>query len=229
MDIKANADNLARSIEYLNTQAEPGYHLAVLGGSMGGIVTRTMFVRERDGMGVDTYVSLDSPHWGVYLSKWAVDLATLAIDYEAAHQMHNGDPEYNKLYGLLRRIESRSSFKKRVIVPMNTLAIALSDGSQGFWRVGWNDLFLHNKYYGVSSYVQESGLRSTYMPYHSTAYLDNVRTIKKQRFGFSLYRYRDQTSSYFDKVIANEADEHAAPDYAIEQAVNFIMEQGPQS
>ena len=229
MDIKANADNLARFIEYLDTQAESGYHLAVIGGSMGGIVTRTMFVQERDDMGVDTYVSLDSPHWGVYLSNWAVDLATLAIDFEAAHQMHNGDPKYKKLYGWLRRVESRPYFKKRVIRPMNTLAIALSDGSKGFWKVGWNDLFLHNKYYGASSYVQESGLRSTYMPYHSTAYLDDVRTKKKQRFGYNRYRYRNLTSSYFDKVIANEADQHAAPEYAIEQAVNFILEQGPQS
>ena len=227
IDLKANADNLARFIEYLDSQASSNYHLAVLGGSMGGIVARTMFVQENDDMGVDTYVSLDSPHWGVYLSEWAGDLAAMAIDYEAAHQMHNGDPAYEEHYGWLRRVERTGKFKRKVIRPMNTLAIALSDGSDGWWKVGWDDLYLHNKYYPVSSYVDVSGLHSTYMPYHSTAYLHNIKTKKKVRFGYTRYKYRNLKSRYFDSVIANKADEHAAPDYAVMQALEFVLEEGP--
>lgn len=227
IDLKANADNLARFIEYLDTQAVPDYHLAVLGGSMGGIVARTMFVQELSDMGVDTYVSLDSPHWGVYLSEWAGELATLLIDYEAAHQMHRGDPAHRKHFRWLREVEFSESFRNEINNPMSTLAIALSDGSDGYWRVSWDKLHLHNKYYPVSSYVKESGLRSTYMPYHSTAYLDNPRTRKKVRLGYNRYKYRDLTSSYFDEVIANRRDEHAAPDYAVVQAVEFILLHGP--
>ncbi len=227
MDLKANADNLARFIEYLDTQADADYHLAVIGGSMGGIVARTMFVQENSDMGVDTYASLDSPHWGVYLSAWAGDLATLAIDYEAAHQMHHGDPAYRKHYNWLRKVEATKAFKKNVNRPMNTLAVALSDGSQGYWKVRWDDLLIHNKFYPVSSYVKQSGFRSTYMPYHSTVYLDSTKTKKKERFGYTRYKYRNLTSSYFDQVIANKADEHAAPDYAVVQALGFVLEQGP--
>lgn len=228
IDLRENADNLAQFIQYLDSQADENYHLAVVGGSMGGIVARTMFVQENQDMGVDTYVSLDSPHWGVYLSEWAGDLAAQVIDFEAAHQMHNGDPAYEELYGWLRKVESTKKFKQQVNQPMDTLAIALSDGSDGYWKVRWNDLFLHNKYYPVSSYVNLSGLRSTYMPYHSTVYLDNYQTKKKRRFGYVQYKYRNQTSSYFDRVIANKRDEHAAPDYAMAQALEFVLEQGPQ-
>jgi PGAP1-like protein len=226
-DLKDNADNLARFIEHLDSQADENYHLAILGGSMGGIVARTMFVQEGDDMGVDTYVSLDSPHWGVYLSRWAVDLATLAIDFEAAHQMHHGDPAYEEHYGWLREVESTQHFKRNVNEPMNTLAIALSDASKGYWKVSWDDLFAHNKYYPVASYFSASGLRSTYMPYHSTAYLDSYRTKRKDRWGYSRYKYRNKTSSYFDKVIANKRDEHAAPDYAVAQGLDYILEHGP--
>jgi len=228
MDLTANADNLARFIEYLDTQAEPNYHLAILGGSMGGIVARTAFAHENSSMGVDTYVSIDSPHWGVYLSNWVGDLAGLAIDYEAAHQMHHGDPAYAEHYGRLRNIESSPYFKNQVNGPMNTCAIALSDGSEGFWEVSWHDQLTHNKYYPVSSYFKQSGLKSTYMPYHSTVYLDNYTTEKKMRFGYATYKYRSQNSSYFDKTIANPADEHAAPRYAIIQALRFILQNRPQ-
>ena len=41
IDLKQNADNLARFIEHLDTEAPEGYHLAVMCGSMGGIVART--------------------------------------------------------------------------------------------------------------------------------------------------------------------------------------------
>ena len=227
MDLKDNADNLARFIEYLDTQAPEDYHLAVLGGSMGGIVARTMFVQEESGMGVDTYVSVDAPHWGVYLSNWAGDLAALAIDYPAAHQMHNGDPAYKQHYQWLRSVERSDWFREEVNGPMNTCAVALSDGSAK-WSVSWDDLALHNKYYPVSSYVEASGLTSTYMPYHSTVYLDRTATKSELRFGEKRFRYRDLTSSYFDQVYANPRDEHAAPPYAVLQAVRCVAKYAPR-
>lgn len=224
IDLKANAGNLARMIEQLDSQADGDYHLAILGGSMGGIVARTMFVQENNDMGVDTYVSLDSPHWGVYLSNWVGDVPAQIIDTKAARQMYNGDPAYKEHYGWLRSVEGTRAFKRKINRPMDTCAITLSDGSQGFWKVSWNDLALHNKYYPVSSYVSYSGLKSTYMPYHSTAYLDSFKLKKKNRGGFNLYRYADHTSSYFDQVIPNKADEHSAPAYAWLEALVFIIE-----
>ncbi len=226
IDLKHNADNLAHYIDYLDTQAPEDYHLAVMGGSMGGIVIRTMFVQELSDMGVDTYVSIDSPHWGVQLSNWAGDLAALAIDYPAAHQMHRGDPAYKEHYGWLRRVERSDWFRENVNGPMNTCAVALSDGT-GEWKVSWDDLALHNKFYPVSSYVENSGLTSTYMPYHSTVYLDRTATRSKLRFGGKRFRYKDLTSSYFDEIYANPRDEHAAPDYAVIQAVECIGKFAP--
>jgi hypothetical protein len=226
IDLKQNADNLARFIEHLDTEAPEGYHLAVMGGSMGGIVARTMFVQERSAMGVDTYVSIDAPHWGVYLSNWAGDLAALAIDYPAAHQMHNGDPAYKEHYGWLRRVERKAWFRKRVNGPMNTCAVTLSDGTEE-WKVSWDDLALHNKYYPVSSYVEYSGLTSTYMPYHSTAYLDRIATDSRLRLDSKRYRYRDLTSSYFDEIYANARDEHGAPRHAVNQALKCIARYFP--
>lgn len=228
MDLKANADNLAHFIRYLDTRAEPDYHLAVVGGSMGGIVARTMFVQEGSGLGVDSYVSIDSPHWGVYLSEWANDLAARAVDYPAAHQMHNGDPAYRDHYGWLRQVESSEWFKAEVNGPMNTCAIALSDGSQGYWEVDWADLALHNKYYPVSSYVEYFGLKSTYIPYHSAVYLDSTATKANHDWGESRFRYRNIESSYFDLTIANPRDEHGAPTYAIIQSLLFVFLHGPQ-
>lgn len=226
IDLKENADNLAHFIEYLNTQAPADYHLAVMGGSMGGIVVRTMFVQELSDMGVDTYVSVDSPHWGVNLSHWAGDLAALAIDYPAAHQMHYGDPAYEEHYGWLRRVEQSTWFREAVNGPMSTCAVALSDGREE-WDVSWGDLALHNEHYPVSSYVEYSGLTSTYMPYHSTVYLDRIATEQKFRPGSNRYRYRDLTSSYFDEIYANPRDEHSAPHYAVIQAVKCIAKHYP--
>jgi hypothetical protein len=226
IDLKQNADNLARFIEYLDTQAPADYHLALIGGSMGGIVVRTMFVQELSDMGVDTYVSIDAPHWGVSLSNWAGDLAALAIDYPAAHQMHKGDPAYREHYGWLRRVERSAWFREQINGPMNTCAVALSDGREE-WEVAWDDLALHNKYYPVSSYVEYSGLTSTYMPYHSTVYLDRIATKSRVRLGSKRYRYRDLRSSYFDEIYANPRDEHAAPRYAVIQAVKCIAKYYP--
>ena len=98
-----------------------------------------MFVQENSNMGVDTYVSIDSPHWGVYLSNWGGDLAALAIDYEAAHQMYHGDSAYDDLYGWLYAVEHTEYFRNQVNGPMNTCAIALSDGTAD-WTVHWGDL-----------------------------------------------------------------------------------------
>ncbi len=226
IDLKQNADNLAHFIEYLDTQAPQDYHLAVMGGSMGGIVVRTMFVQELSDMGVDTYVSIDSPHWGVELSNWVGDLATLAIDYPAARQMYKGDPAYKEHYGWLRRVERSDWFREQINGPMNTCAVALSDGTDG-WRVSWDDLAVHNRYYPVSSFVEESGLTSAYMPYHSTVYLDRIATESRLRWNGKKFSYRDLTSSYFDEVYPNPRDEHAAPRYAVIQAVRCIGKFGP--
>jgi hypothetical protein len=228
IDIRDNADNLARFIELVRYLARGEDYLAILSGSMGGIVARTMFVQEHSSMGVDTYVSIDAPHWGVYLSDWAGDLAAMAIDYKAAHQMYHGDPAYDELYGWLYAVESTESFKQNVNGPMNTCAIALSDGTQGYWKVDWADFLLHNKYFPVSSYIESSGLRSTYMPYHSTVYLDDYSTEKKSFWGRNEYQYRNLHSSYFDQTIANPADEHGAPFNTLVQGLIYIVQHGPE-
>lgn len=227
IDLKHNADNLARFIDYLDTQVGKDYHLAVVGGSMGGIVARTMFVQEYRDMGVDTYVSVDSPHWGVSLSEWVEDLATVLLDYKAGHQMHNGDPQYYEHYGWLRAVENDGAFMASVIDPMNTCAIALSNGEDGYWKVTWDDLAIHNKFYPVSSFFSAKGLKSTYMPYHSTVYMTDRSTKRKLRFGYTRYRYKDTRSRYFDTKIANDAAEHGAPEYAIKQAVEFVLKHQP--
>lgn len=56
IDLRDNADNLARFLEVLRIEASAGFHLAVVGGSMDGIVSRTAFVQERKNLGVDTFV-----------------------------------------------------------------------------------------------------------------------------------------------------------------------------
>lgn len=227
IDLKDNADNLARFIEYLDLQAGTDYHLAIVGGSMGGIVTRTMFVQEYSDMGVDTFVSVDSPHWGVTLSEWVEDLATVFIDYRAGRQMHSEDPLYDEHYGWLRRIENDGSFMPSIIDPMNTCAIALSNGERE-WKAKWDDIAIHNKYYEVSSYVAAEGLRSTFMPYHSTIYMNDWSTSKKRRFGYTKYRYKNTASRYFDQTIPNPKKVHGAPEFVIRQALDFVLQNQPQ-
>lgn len=228
IDIKQNADNLADFIQTLDSWAVPDYHLAVLGGSMGGIVTRTMFVQENSSMGVDTYVSLDSPHHGVYLSDWVKDLADVAIDAVAGHQMLNGDPAYNTHYGWLQNVESSAGFMANIINPMNTLAIALSNG-ENQWKVSWSQEALHTRYHPVSSYVGSSNgqLHSDYMPYHSVVFMDNISVDRKVRWNRNYYWYKDTRTSYFDFKQVNLRDEHAAPDYALKQATDFVEMNGP--
>ena len=189
---------------------------------MGGIVTRTMFVQEYSNMGIDTFVSVDSPHWGVKLSEWVEDLADVAIDYPAGHQMHSGDPAHNEHCSWLRRVENDGTFMQNIIDPISTCAIALSNGESS-WKVGWDDIAIHNKFYPVASYVSGEGLRSSYMPYHSTVYMDNRGTNKSTRFGYTKYSYKNTHTSYFDKKIPNARAKHGAPEYVIRQAVDFIL------
>lgn len=226
MDLKDNADNLARFIEFLDTQAVPNYHLAVVGGSMGGIVARTMFVQEYSDMGVDTYVSVDSPHRGVTLSNWVDATATgllsiYMLQHPAGLQMFNGHPTYYAHYGWLEAVEHDGYFMDNIINPMATCAIALSDGESS-WTVSNTDLWTHNKWYPISSYVEVEGLRSTYMPYHSVVYMDNIYTSVWWTFGGLKYKYYNTHSSYFDTKIPNPRDVHAGPDYAILQAMDFV-------
>ena len=178
-------------------------------------------------MGVDTFVTIDSPHWGVYLSAWVGDLAALAIDFPAARQMYNGDPAYEEHYGWLQRVEARPWFISQVNAPMNTCAITLSDGSRP-WDITWTDELLHNKFYPVASYVEYSGLTSTYMPFHSTAYLESDSTRVSLDWGENRYEYKSLQSSYFDQIIPNPRDEHRAPPYTLLQAIRYIVETAPR-
>ncbi|PCJ66585.1 MAG: hypothetical protein COA73_00830, partial [Candidatus Hydrogenedentota bacterium] len=157
IDIKLNAENLAHLIGLLDTVTVPDYHLAIVGGSMGGIVTRCMFVQENSDMGVDTFVSLDSPHHGVYPSPWVEDLAQIFLDVEAARQMTNGSPEYNDLYGYMEGVENSPGWMATNINPMATLAIALSNG-ESFWQESWWDLLVHTNFHTISSFVEAEGL-----------------------------------------------------------------------
>jgi surface protein with Ig-like domain len=222
IDIKQNADNLARFIDYLDTICEPNYHLAVVAGSMGGIVTRCMFVQEYSGMGVETFVSVDAPHHGVYLSPWVESLAVLLIDTVAGHQMANGQSEFDTLYGWMRSVENNGTFKPTIIDPMATLAIALSDG-EGEWEVDWGDLIIHTKYHPVCSFVEAEGLESDYMPYHSVCMFDNSSTDSDEHWGYNDYWYENTYTSYFDVKQPNPKTEHGAPEFAIQQAIDFAV------
>ncbi|MEN8121570.1 MAG: hypothetical protein ABFS35_14550 [Bacteroidota bacterium] len=226
IDLKHNAENLAFFIRYLD-QFAPDYHLAIVGGSMGGIVTRTMFVQENSDMGVETYVSLDSPHYGVTFSDWIENTGLDNIiesqfdNAPAGLQMYHGHPDYVEHYGWLESVEASAGFMENIIDPMNTCAIALSNG-ESQWEVNWSDLAVHNKWYGVSSIIVAEGQTSTYMPYHSVVMMDDAATNKKVRWNRNYYSYKNTHTSYFDTKIPNPVDEHAGPDYAIIQAMDFV-------
>jgi len=177
-------------------------------------------------MGVDTFVTVDSPHYGVWLSAWVEDLALLLIDTVAGHQMTNGQPEYGELYGWLMAVEHDGYFMPAYIDPMATCAIALSDGESD-WNTSWGDLIIHTKFHDVASYVYAEGLTSDYMPYHSTIYMDDYSTHTSYYIGYNKYYYYDTTTSYFDQKIPNPQDEHGAPEYAVQQAVDFVVAHGP--
>jgi hypothetical protein len=233
-DLKFNADNLAVFIRYLddvisangindgNNDGHPDYELAIIGGSMGGIVTRTMFVQEGEAMGVDTFVTIDSPHHGVQLSpflNWATDF----IDSIAGHQMLYGDAAYFEHYGWLRSIENSTTFKQSVINPMHTAAIALSDG-ESTWHLDFGELVNHTEYHDVSSYIENGDVQSDYVPYHSAVNMDNTEVeVLDQDWSYADLRYIDTHTSYFDLKIRNPRDSHGAPDYAIQQAIGFVI------
>ncbi|MBI2422712.1 MAG: hypothetical protein HYV27_07770 [Candidatus Hydrogenedentes bacterium] len=224
IDIHQNADNLARFIEVLNGWSVPNYHLALVGGSMGGIVTRAMFCQENTNMGTDTFVSLDSPQHGVYLSQWIKGLATLLVDTPAGYQMAEHRPEFGVFYGWMRGIET-STWKAASIAPMATLAIALSNG-ESTWKSTWGDRTTHTIYHPVCSYVYDSGAWSDYMPYHSTVMTDNKSTSYTGSLTRT-YRYVSTATSYFDQKQPNPQTEHSGPDFAIDQAEAFVLAHGP--
>jgi pimeloyl-ACP methyl ester carboxylesterase len=234
-DLKENADNLAEFIRHLDGKllangvidrdgdGHPDYELTVIGGSMGGIVARTMFVQENEAMGVDIFVTIDSPHHGVQLSPF-LDWATDFIDSVAGHQMLYGDVSYFEHYGWLRSVESRPEFKEHVIDPMHTAAIALSDG-ESEWHLDFGDLLFHTDYHDVSSYIEDRDTRSDYVPYHSAVNMDNTGTEVVDRDWDSVdMKYTDTHTSYFDLKIQNPRDRHGAPDYVIQQAMDFVIE-----
>lgn len=233
IDLKDNADNLARFIEHIDSLAEPDYHLAVAGASMGGIVTRTMFVQEYSDMGVDTYLSLDSPHKGVTFSNW-VDttvggtVAFLMLQHPAGLQMFNNHPAYLLHYGWLENIEHNGHFMENIIDPMATCALALSDG-EASWFVKNSELWTHNKWWPISSTLEVEGLTSTFMPYHSVVNMDNSSTHARYRFIGMEYEYKNTHTSYFDEKIPNPQAVHAGSGFALlfEQAIDFIVVNGP--
>lgn len=227
IDLKHNANNLAHFIRLIDSVAEPDYHLAVVGGSMGGIVVRTMFVQEYSDMGVDTYVSVDAPHHGVNLSNWvdnsvASAVAFYMLQHPAGLQMFNGHRAHNRHYGWLRETEDDGYFLQNVIDPMATCAIALSDG-EASWQLNVSQFFTHNKWYPVASYLESDGLKTTYMPYHSAVYMNDSSTLFSFTFGGYRYKYKNTDSHYFDVKIPNPRFEHDAPDFALNQAIDFVL------
>jgi pimeloyl-ACP methyl ester carboxylesterase len=233
IDLLDNADNLAHFIRIVDSVAVPDYHLAVVGGSMGGIVARAMFAQEGYDMGVDTFVSLDAPHHGVYLSKWlrgatSVELGEVPalLGAEGGIQMLRGTPAHDALYGWMRDVESSPGFMAEVIDPMSTLCIALSDG-EGDWNVNWYDKAVHGKFHDVSSFIELEGLETDYMPYHSVCNFNDSSTSRRRRFGYTKYWYNDTSTSYFDEKQPNPKTEHGAPDFAVEQAVDFVLRSAP--
>ncbi|MGB5179317.1 MAG: hypothetical protein WBP44_11375, partial [Gammaproteobacteria bacterium] len=234
-DLKDNADNLAEFIRYMDGilssngvidrdgDGHPDYELAIIGGSMGGIVARTMFVQEHEAMGVDTFVTIDTPHHGVQLSPF-LDWASDYIDSVAGHQMLYGDDAYFEHYEWLRSVESSSEFKGHVIDPMHTAAIALSNGESD-WLLDSSDLLLHTEYHDVSSYIENRGAQSDYVPYHSAVNMDNTEVeVLDRDWNYVVLRYIDTHTSYFDLKIQNPRDRHDAPDYVVRQAISFVIE-----
>jgi pimeloyl-ACP methyl ester carboxylesterase len=226
IDIKQNADNLARFIEVIDANATPNYHLALVGGSMGGIVTRTMFAQENSRMGTDTFVSVDAPHHGVYISNSLKDVADFLVNTVAGRQMAEHRSEFAVFYGWLRGLET-ATFKANNIAPMSTLAIAESDGRNP-WQVSWGDRTIHTIYHPVCSYVYSDGLWSDYMPYHSTLMFDDTSVNSSgPSLGTKTYSYVSQVTSYFDQTQHNPQMEHGAPQVVIDQAKSFVLLHSP--
>jgi len=234
-DLKDNADNLAELIWYMDGilsdngvidrdgDGHPDYELAIIGGSMGGIVARTMFVQENERMGADIFVTIDTPHHGVQLSP-LLDWATEFIDSVAGHQMLYGDDAYFEHYEWLQSVENNPEFKARVIDRMHTAAIALSDGESD-WHLDSSDLLFHTEYHDVSSYIENRDARSDFVPYHSAVNMDNTEVeVLDRDWNYVDLRYIDTHTSYFDLKIQNPRDLHDSPDYVIQEAIGFVIE-----
>ena len=230
--IEQNAENLADFIRYLDTWFSGDYPLAVVGASMGGIVSRVMFAQENSNMGVDMFLTLDSPHYGVYFSNYIDVLAGIIVDFftltPAGQQMYHGSELYNELYGWLRSVET-NTFLTNVIGPMTTAAFAMSNG-EGYWAVTWDDLVVHTKYHPVTSYTMISNNAVDFIPYHSAMNLDDPSTDYFVWFGKTYYWYKSTQTSYFDYKFPTYRQEHSASNfgYLLELAMQFIQDYWPQ-
>ena len=111
---------------------------------------------------------------------------------------------------------------------MQTLAIALSDG-ESEWYVDYEDLLFHSEYHPISSFVMVSDTTvSDYMPYHSVIKMDDLSVLVTEIGLQGIYmQYFDTSSSYFDFTQANPQDVHGAPPEVMQQAVDFVVSNGP--
>jgi hypothetical protein len=136
-----------------------------------------------------------------------------------------GDDAYFLHYDWLRSIERTIDFREQVIGPMHTSAIALSDGESD-WRLDAGQLLFHTNYHDVSSYIEKGDARSDYVPYHSAVNMDNIEIeVVDRGWDYVDYSYINTHTSYFDLKISNPRDLHHAPDYAVQQAIEFVIEQ----
>ncbi len=224
--IQDNADNLADFIRYVDSYFSGDYTLALIGASMGGIVGRTMFAQEGSNMGVDIFITLDSPHYGVYFSNYVSWLTGALVDFflltPAGQQMYHGSDLYNQFYGWLQSVEN-SQFLNDVIGPMTTAAYAMSNG-EGRWSVSWGSLATHTKYHPVSSYTKIGWFASDFIPYHSAVYLDDPSTSSSLGWFKTYYWYRNTHSTYFDYKFPTYRTEHTASNfgYLLSQAMGFV-------
>ncbi len=222
------AQNLADFIRYLDGYFTGNYRLAVAGASMGGIVARTMFVQENSNMGVDIFITLDSPHYGVYISGYVSWLSGLLFDFftitPAGQQMYHGSDLYNQHYGWLQSVEKGSWFKANVIGPMTTAAFALSNG-EGRWSIGWGGATVNTIYHPVASYITVMGITVDFIPYHSAVYSDNVKVNDKISWFKYYYWYESTATSYFDYKIASARGLHDSSNFngILSSGMDFII------
>lgn len=163
-DIRKNAANLVAAIAKLNQFATdagigdanadgfPDYQLIVVANGIGGLWARAAFAQEQSNFGVDKLITVDTPHKGLLASSIITfQLPFLAAGSLAAQQMYNGDNDYNQFFSWLEG-EENESFISTTIDPINTIAVAFSNGENP-WDLLWGDGWAHNVYYGVSSVV----------------------------------------------------------------------------
>ena len=138
--------------------------------------------------------------------------------------MYYGDDAYFEHYDWLRSVENSPDFKARVIDPIHTAAIALSDG-ESEWHLDAGDLRFNTEYHNASSFIENRDVRSDYVPYHSAMIMDNTNVeILDRGWNYVDLRYIDTHTSYFDLKIPNPRGRHGAPDYVIQQAIDFVIE-----